>query len=213
MKFLLVEDHQIIREVLSRYIKENITVNLDQANNGVEAMHLIKLNQYDLIITDINMPRMDGIELMKEIRVYDPDLKVIALSMMDDNASIKKMLKAGVNGYVLKEGNTAELKKAIDNVLKNEKYYSPTVQDTIIEGVIKGNNKFSSMTPLSKRELEVLRLVFEEKSNGEIGEELFISVRTVEAHKHRIMEKTGSRNMAGLVKYAIRNKLYDDLFY
>jgi DNA-binding NarL/FixJ family response regulator len=212
IKILLVDDHKIIRDVLGRYISENISSNLDQANNGIEAFNMIKKKKYDLVVSDINMPRMDGIELMKEINKYDSELKVIALSMMDDTVSIKKMLKAGAMGYVLKEGNTQELTQAIEAVLNGKNYYSAQVQERIIQSVI-DNKKDHKKADLSKRELEILKLIFDEQSNQEIADELFISLRTVETHKHNIMEKTGSKNMASLVKFAIREKLFDDLFY
>ncbi len=212
MKILLVDDHKIIRDVLGRFIVEYVTANLDQANNGIEAINLIKQEKYDLVISDINMPKMDGVQLMKAIHEYDPELKVIALSMMDDTVSIKKMLQAGASGYVLKEGNTQELIKAIEEVLKGNNYFSPVVQERIMQSVIDGSKAHKNVK-LSKRELEVLKLIFDEKSNNEIADELFISLRTVEAHKHNVMEKTGSKNMASLVKFAIREKLFDDMFY
>jgi DNA-binding NarL/FixJ family response regulator len=212
MRILLVDDHKIIRDVLGRFIVQHVTANLDQANNGIEAINLIKQEKYDLVISDINMPKMDGVQLMKAIHEYDPELKVIALSMMDDTVSIKKMLKAGASGYVLKEGNTQELIKAVEEVLKGNNYFSPVVQERIMQSVIDGSKAHKNVK-LSKRELEVLKLIFDEKSNSEIADELFISLRTVEAHKHNVMEKTGSKNMASLVKFAIREKLFDDLFY
>ncbi|MFT4737901.1 MAG: DNA-binding NarL/FixJ family response regulator [Paraglaciecola sp.] len=212
MKILLVDDHKIIRDVLGRFIQQNITEDLDQANNGIEAINLIKKEKYNLVISDINMPKMDGLELMKEIHKYDPELKVIALSMMDDTVSIKKMLKAGAVGYVLKEGNTQELTTAVEEVLKGNNYFSSQVQEKIIQSVIDSKSAHKE-ADLSKRELEILKLIFDEQSNQEIADELFISLRTVETHKHNIMEKTGSKNMASLVKFAIREKLFDDLFY
>jgi DNA-binding NarL/FixJ family response regulator len=212
MKILLVDDHKIIRDVLGRFIRQNITEDLEEANNGIEAINMIKKEKYDLVISDINMPKMDGLELMKEIHNYDPELKVIALSMMDDTVSIKKMLKAGAVGYVLKEGNTQELTRAVEEVLKGNNYFSSKVQEKIIQSVIDGRKDHKS-AQLSNRELEILKLIFEEKSNQEIADVLFISLRTVETHKHNIMEKTGSKNMASLVKFAIREKLFDDIFY
>jgi DNA-binding NarL/FixJ family response regulator len=212
MKILLVDDHKIIRDVLGRFIRQNITEDLEEANNGIEAINMIKKEKYDLVISDINMPKMDGIDLMKEIQNYNPELKVIALSMMDDSVSIKKMLKAGAVGYVLKEGNTAELTKAVEAVMSGNTYFSAVVQEKIIQSVIDGRKDHKS-AQLSNRELEILKLIFEEKSNQEIADVLFISLRTVETHKHNIMEKTGSKNMASLVKFAIREKLFDDIFY
>ena len=211
MRILLVDDHKILRQVLRDFLAEHFQGEVLEANNGIEALNMIKKEDLDVVITDINMPRMDGVALMKEIAAFNPDLKVIALSMMDDQVSIKKMLKAGALGYVLKEGNTEDLLKAIEAVRSGEKYYSPSVTEVIMNSISsEGHLKKSELT---KREKEVLYLLFQEKANQEIADALFISLRTVETHKHNIMEKTGAKNLAGLVKFAIRNKLFDDLFY
>lgn len=212
MKILLVDDHKIIRSVLATLLKDELEVEVEQCNNGIEGINAFKESRHDLIIIDINMPRMDGIEMVKLVREIDKDVKVIALSMMDDSVSIKKMLKAGANGYVLKEGDTHELLKAIEEVASGGKYYSPQVTETIMNSIADGR-KAHKEADLTKRELEVLQLIFQEKSNQEIADQLFISLRTVETHKHNIMEKTGSKNLAGLVKFAIREKLFDDLFF
>ncbi|WP_462251620.1 response regulator [Ekhidna sp.] len=212
MNILLVDDHKIIRSVLAGMLIDELGASVIQANNGIEGINTFKEGEFDLIIVDINMPRMDGIELTKLIREIDKTVSIIALSMMDDSVSIKKMLKAGANGYVLKEGDTNELLKAINLVTDGGKYYSPQVTETIMNSIADGR-KATKGADLTKRELEVLEQIFKEKSNQEIADDLFISLRTVETHKHNIMDKTGSKNLAGLVKFAIREKLFDDLFY
>ncbi len=212
MKILLVDDHKIIRNILGTFLNQKLDAEIVQGNNGIEGINLFNKEEFDLVIADINMPRMDGIEMVKEIRQVSTDTPIIALSMMDDSVSIKKMLIAGASGYVLKEGDTSELLKAIEKVMAGEAYYSKAVAETIMSSLLdsKTSQKDSELT---KRELEVLELMFNELSNQEIADKLFISLRTVETHKHNIMEKTGAKNMAGLVKYAIRNKLFDGLFY
>lgn len=212
MRILLIDDHKIIRNVLSAFLKEKLGAEVVEGNNGIEGVNLFKSNDFDIVIADINMPQMDGIEMVKQIREIDKEVKIIALSMMDDSVSIKKMLKAGAKGYVLKEGHTEDLLKAIDSVLKNENYYSNSVTETIMTSLMDSRKAYKD-AELTKRELEILELIFKEKSNNEIAELLFISQRTVETHKHHIMEKTGAKNMAGLVKFAIREKLFDELFY
>jgi len=212
MKILLADDHKIIRNVLSKFLEEELKAEIIQANNGIEAINLYKEKGADLIIADINMPKMDGIQMVEQIKSTNEEVKIIALSMMDDSVSIKKMIKAGANAYVLKEGDSTELLMAIDKVLNGETYYSKAVTETIITSMMekKVPHKHAELT---KRELEILELIFKEKSNQEIADTLYISQRTVEAHKHNIMEKTGSKNIAGLVKFAIREKLFDDMFY
>lgn len=213
MKILLVDDHKIVRQVLKEFLIEKLNgIAVDEANNGIEGLHRVRQASYDLVIADINMPQMDGIQMMKEIHKHDPNLKVVALSMMDDQVSIKKMLQAGAVGYVLKEGNTQELLNAIQIIINGNKYFSPSVAEVIMSSLTKSNNRYTGVK-LTKREKEVLKAIFEEKSNQQIADELFISLRTVETHKYNIMEKTGAKNLAGLVKYAIKEKLFDDLFY
>ena len=211
-KVLLVDDHKIIRNVLSKFLEDNLQAEIIEANNGIEGIKLLDNHDFDLVIADINMPRMDGIEMTKQIKTKYPSMRVIALSMMDDSVSIKKMLKAGASAYVLKEGDVNELLKAIEKVIDGESYYSPAVTESIMSSISDSRQAYKE-ADLTKRELEVLELIFKEKTNKEIADELFISLRTVETHKHHIMEKTGAKNMAGLVKFAIREKLFDDLFY
>ncbi|WP_109831315.1 response regulator transcription factor [Reichenbachiella versicolor] len=212
MKILLVDDHRIVRKALSTVLQEELKAEVIQASNGVEGINKFVPEEFDFMIADINMPQKNGIELTKEVRKLDKKIKIIALSMMDDSSSIIKMIKAGANGYVLKEGDTEELLEAINKIKNNEKFYSDGVTDKIMNSLV-NNGKAENRSELTKRELQVLELVLKEKNNGEIAEELFISLRTVETHKHNIMEKTGAKNIAGLVKYALKEKLFDDLFY
>ncbi len=212
MKILLVDDHKIIRSILATFLSDKLGAEVIQGNNGIEGVNLFKSDVFDLVVTDIHMPKMDGIEMVKRIRVLNDEIKIVALSMMDDSVSIKQMLKEGASAYVLKEGDTNELLKAINLVMEGGKYYSPAVTEVIMTSISHGR-KESQKVELTKRELEILELILKEKSNAEIAEQLFISLRTVETHKHNVIEKTGSKNIAGLVKYAIREKLFDNLFY
>jgi len=154
---------------------------------------------------------MDGIELTKEITSKYEDVKIIALTMMNDNLHIKKMMNAGASGYVLKNCSQAELKKAIETVTAGDTYYSPEVTETVMTALMKKRSKTAVNMPLTEREKEVLILVVEENTNQEIADKLFISQRTVDAHKRNLLEKTGSKNIAGLVVYAINNNLMGDV--
>lgn len=211
-KILLVDDHKIIRKALKLFFsnaQESFVIY--EAGSGNEALKMIRKQVFDLIITDINMPVMDGIELTIEVQKIRPQIKVLALSMMNDNLNIKKMLQAGAKGYLLKDCDEAELLTAVNAVLNGKTYYSPEVKQVVMDSISTetGQNKKIN---LSKREKEVLYLLFKEYSNGEIANLLFISQRTVETHKRNIMEKTGAKNLAGLVKYAIKHNLFMDLF-
>ncbi|MEP1094108.1 MAG: response regulator transcription factor [Cyclobacteriaceae bacterium] len=207
---LVVDDHQIIRDGIRFYFEEDEEFIIkDEAENGLEALELLKNNQYDIILTDINMPEMDGVELMKSIKENHSDQKVLVLSMFNEAAYINKMISLGANGYVLKKSNKTELVQAIKTILAGEDHYSEEVYKTIIGNIAgrKPKHRLSLETDLSEREKEVLLLITEECSNQDIADKLFISIRTVETHKRNLLEKTGCKNIAGLVMYAVERNL------
>ena len=207
---LVVDDHQIIRDGIRFYFEEDEEFIIkDEAENGLQALELLKNNQYDIILTDINMPEMDGVELMKSIKENHSDQKVLVLSMFNEAAYINKMISLGANGYVLKKSNKTELVQAIKTILAGEDHYSEEVYKTIIGNIAgrKPKQRLSLETDLSEREKEVLLLITEECSNQDIADKLFISIRTVETHKRNLLEKTGCKNIAGLVMYAVERNL------
>jgi DNA-binding NarL/FixJ family response regulator len=162
---------------------------------------------------DINMEVMEGISCTKKILKLYPDKKVLALSMQNDYKSIKKMLAAGAAGYLFKNCKEEELANAVDSIISQGTYYSPEVSQTLIRSFqgIKPDAKNHLESPLTAREKQVLRLILKEYSNKEIADELFISPRTVEAHKRNLLLKTDSKNSAGLVIYALSNNLFDEI--
>ena len=209
---LIVDDHPLIREGIASYLEDDNQFSLvGEASNGIEALEMLQGLKAKIALVDISMPHMDGIELTKKITADFPDVKVIALTMMNDNLHIKKMMNAGALGYILKNCNQTELKSAIKTVLKGETYYSPEVTETVMNALMRKKPSSGIDVPLTDREIEVLKLIVEENTNQEISEKLFISPRTVDAHKRNLLEKTGSKNVAGLVVYAINNNLVEDL--
>lgn len=209
-KILLVDDHALIRDAIKAYFKENTEFELaGEAKNGVQALDLMKENQYDLILSDINMPEMDGLELMKNIKSDYPDQKVLVLTMFNDNAQIKKMIELGANGYILKNATKSELFEGITKIIDGDDYFSKEVYESLINSISKRKEKkrLTFEVPLSDREKEVLVLVANEFSNQEIADKLFISIRTVETHKRNLLEKTGCKNVAGLVMYAVEKEI------
>ncbi len=216
MKILLVDDHRLIRDAIRSYMEGDTIYHIvGEASHGQEAIRTLEENQVDVVLMDINMPIMGGIECTKEIKKRWPQLKVLALTMMSDNQHIKQMMGAGASGYVLKNCTEKELKKAIDTVYNGDTYYSSEVTEVVMNNLMKNNTtKTSNLVvdmPLTEREKEVLELIIKEYSNNEIAEKLFISNRTVDAHKRNLLEKTGAKNIAGLVMYAINNQLFEDL--
>ena len=216
MKILLVDDHRLIRDAIQSYMDEDVDyLVVGEASHGQEAIKFLEENKVDVVLMDINMPIMDGMACTKIITKRWPKIKVLALSMMSDNQHIKQMMGAGAKGYVLKNCTEKELKKAILAVFQGETYYSSDVTEVVMSNLMKNKpTKTSHMVvdmPLTGREKEVLELIIKEFTNNEIADKLFISTRTVDAHKRNLLEKTGSKNIAGLVMYAINNQLFEDL--
>ena len=214
VKIMLVDDHKLVRDgVKSHLIRNDNYQIVAESANGQEALEQLKTKDVDLIIMDINMDIMDGITCTKEIATLYPEKKVLALTMLKENQHIKQMLAAGASGYVLKNCDEDELTTAIDTIIDSGNYYSPQVTKTVMNNLSNSKPKSNKEVPipLTDREKEVLRLILKEYSNREIAETLFISPRTVDAHKRNLLEKTKSRNTAGLVLYAINHQLFDDV--
>ncbi|UXX78519.1 response regulator transcription factor [Reichenbachiella carrageenanivorans] len=215
INILLVDDHKMIREGIKSFLEDHPTYVISaEAQDGKEAIAKYDKRQIDLVITDILMPEMDGIALTTELVRLNPEVKIIALTMLNENHHIKQMLKAGVYGYLLKNCSEEELIHAIGSVVDGNKYYSKEVTDIIMNDLSKDKKpkqRLSVEIPLTPRELEILHLICKEYSNQEISDALFIGMRTVDAHKRNLLEKTGCKNVAGLVVYALERALFDDL--
>ncbi len=211
---MLVDDHQIVRDGIKSHLERTNKYKIvAEAINGLDALDLIKESTPDLIIMDIHMKQMDGITCTKEISRNHPHIKVLALTMHNESQYIKQMLAAGAAGYLLKNCDQEELTLAIDQITKEGSYFSPQVTKAIMN-TLTGTPEKAKKTieiPLTDRELEILHLILKEFSNKEISEKLFIGIRTVDAHKRNLLEKTGSKNVAGLVLYAVKHELFNDL--
>lgn len=208
---MLVDDHKIIRDGLKLYFEDSEVYDVvAEADNGSSALEILKDQSFDLVITDISMPVMDGITFTQKLKESYPTQKVMALTMLGENQHIKHMLSAGVNGYILKNSDRDEIMHAIDVIINGENYYSGEVTKIIMDGMAGKKqtvNRLTLETPLTPREKEVLELIVKEFSNQEISDKLFISIRTVDAHKRNLLEKTGCKNIAGLVVYAMEHNI------
>lgn len=184
--------------------KEGISV-VAEATDGREAVDLCKKKDIDVAILDITMPEMDGIEATRQIKEARPDTKVLALTMLDEDEYIRRMVKAGASGYILKSSGSEELEEAIRQVAEGEHYFSEEAKESIMKDLMssKGKRK-ASESDLTEREIDVLKLICQEYTNPEIAEKLYISVRTVDAHRRNLLQKTGAKNTAGLVKFGIK---------
>ena len=204
MKILLVDDHTILLDgVKSLLSKEDDLEIVGQAGSAEAALEFLKKQDVDLIITDYSMPGMDGLSLLNTVKRIAPNTKIILLSMHDEVHLVKEILKAGVNGYVLKKDTHKELLNAIHDVHNGKVYLSSDVNKMLITNL---NNPDEGKL-LTDREREILKLIAKEYTNKDIAEELFISERTVETHRKNIFKKTATNSLVGLIKFAYANNL------
>lgn len=213
INIIIADDHKIFLEGLSELLSKEADLNiLGGAGNRLEILEILESRSAHLVIMDIDMGELSGIDLTEEIIQKYPDLKVLALSMHGEKNYIVKMLEAGAKGYILKNAGKEEMLNAIHTVANGNTYLSSQVSSKLIEHIInpeKTKKQNLGDIPITDREIEVLRLIVEEYSNSEIAEKLFISVRTVDTHRRNLLEKLGVKNTAGLVKYALQKGLLD----
>ena len=209
IKVLLADDHELVRDGIKGYLEGEPGIKVvAEAGNGEEAMKLIAEKEIDIAILDINMPKLDGIKTAEKIKASKPGVKIIALTMLNETQHIRQMLRAGASAYLLKSCSRNELLLAIKSVHAGDTYFSQEVTHSVMQAM-SGKAKYSKFNQilLTKREKEILHLITLQYSNQDIAAKLFISVRTVEAHKRNLIEKTGSKNVVGLVLYAIEHGL------
>lgn len=212
IKILLVDDHEIFRNGLIMVLSKlkNIEV-VGEASNGLEFLKILEEHKdTEIVLIDIKMPIMNGIEATKEALSKYPNLKVIALTMFGDDEYIDNMLEAGAKGFLLKNVNKEGLSRAIKAVSENHNYFSEELLSFFTKKK-KLNEKAPQQIALTKREIEVLQLIAKGLSNQEIAEKLFISTRTVDGHKTNLIAKTESKNVVGLLSYALKHKLVDEI--
>ncbi|HLT48851.1 response regulator [Aequorivita nionensis] len=212
IQVLIVDDHQLMIEGLKPLLEDEEDIGqVSGANSMEEALQFLDSNQIEVILMDVNMPDISGIEATKQIKAQYPNIKIIALTMHEDIAIITKMIKAGASGYILKRTNMVEVVEAIKIVRNNGRYISKNIQNILMDNMMSPTEElFNEEAPkpvLSEREREVLDLLAKEFKNDEIAEKLFISERTVEAHRRNIFIKTKTKSVIGLMKYAIKNDL------
>ncbi|MBI3235226.1 MAG: response regulator transcription factor [Bacteroidetes bacterium] len=211
LNIVVVDDHPVFRMGLVNVLKKIPSFgSILQAGNGKEVIELLKGQNFDMIFLDIDMPEMNGVEVMKYIKLHHPELKVIVMTYSINKVHILEMYKMGTLGYLMKTVSYKELKHAISLFEKGQQYYCPESAKIIfdsIKGMSDGSYSGSGEVMLSERELEVLMLICQQFSSVEIAEKLYLSSRTVERHRSTLIEKTGSKNTSGLVVYAYKNGL------
>lgn len=218
IRVLIVDDHGLIRDGLRALLKseEDIEV-VDVAADGEEALYILEKSEVDVVLMDIDMPGRKGFEITQEISQRFPQIKVIALTFYEERGYIQRMLKEGAKGYILKGVEKKELVKAIHQTNDGYNFFSNKVSNIMLENYLTGpppesNSLHREPSPeeLTPREKEILRLIFEEMTNQEIGDRLCISHRTVDSHRRNLLQKIGAKNVVGLVRYAMRHKIVLD---
>jgi len=208
---IIVDDHLIFRQGLKTMIKiEDFANVIGEASNGKELIELLARLKPDLVLMDIDMPHMNGIDATIEALKLMPDLKIIVFTMFGDEEYYYKMIDLGIKGYILKSSGINELEKAIEAVMDGDSYFSHEVLRKIISNLGR-KNEFKSIenTSLTIREKEVLQQICLGLNNEQIGHKLFISPKTIKSHRSNLFEKTGCKNTPSLILLAIKNKMVD----
>jgi DNA-binding NarL/FixJ family response regulator len=210
MRIILVDDHHLFGQSLYSLLiqmpdVEHITV----FKRGQEVLDFLENNEADMVLSDLQMPEMNGIELTTQIHLHFPEVRVLILTIDDEPHKIRQAIAAGASGYLLKDTDRAELEEAIRKLYQKLPYYSEKVLKIITTN--SENNKLinSELSQISSREIEVLKLVAMEYSTNEIADKLFVSVNTIESHRKSLMKKLDVKNVVGLIKFAMRHKLVD----
>ncbi len=215
IRLTIVDDHELFRKgFISMLGNVEDFVFVGEAGNGLELLENFKTTLPDILLLDLNMPVMDGIKTADVVREQHPDVKIIVISMYEEDRFVLHMLEKGVNGYLLKDSSPEEVEKAIRTVFSEGNYYSDFVSKAMHRKFV---GKMNSTRPvvfhngieveLSAREKDVLQLLCEGFSNQDIADKLFISSRTVDGHRQRIIEKTGAKNIAQAIAFAFKNHL------
>jgi DNA-binding NarL/FixJ family response regulator len=204
----IVDDHQIMIDGIKALLLSDTRFNIiGQNTSPLMAFEELIINPPHILITDISMKELSGIELTKKIKERLPNLKILALSMHDDRQTISAMLEAGINGYVLKNTGMDELTTALIKISKDQLFFSEEVTNEMMKSITEPKVIVKEIISLTPREIEIVKLIADEYNNAKIGEKLFISERTVETHRKNIFRKTNTKTLAGLIKLVIERKL------
>jgi DNA-binding NarL/FixJ family response regulator len=211
IKVMIADDHPLMIGGIKTTLADSPEVEIvADASNGYEVIRQLEEGkEVDVILMDINMPKLDGLDTTKKVSKAFPQVKIIALSQYSEKRFVKRMLKYGADGYLLKDSSRDDLIEAIQKVHAGEKYFSPRLSVSLVNQELKLENTSSLFPKLTERELEILNLICKEHSSQEIADKLFISFHTVESHRANLMHKSGTKNTAGLVRWAVENDFVD----
>ncbi|TCD00173.1 response regulator [Pedobacter psychroterrae] len=203
-KIFIVDDHQLVIDGIRSLLADAPQYTIGGfSQHPEEVLAMLETHPVDILLTDISMPGMSGIELTRLVKKKYPHIKIIAISMHGESAVVKEMLDAGISGYILKNTGKKELLDALEKVLEGSTYFG----DAITREILNTMNHKDGDQRLTNREIEIIKLIEGERSNKQISSQLFISERTVETHRKNIFRKTGTQSVIGLLKYAYKHKL------
>jgi DNA-binding NarL/FixJ family response regulator len=209
---LLADDHDLMRQGVRTLLETHPNVEIcGEARNGVEAVDKAIDLCPDVVVLDVSMPEMDGLEAARRIRKHVPNTKILVFTVYDANEMVRDMIDAGAHGYILKSDAYSHLAAAVEAVAQHDLYFSAGVSNVIIDSML--NSRAADMPeetqhlPLTAREIDIVKLLSQGKSNKQIATELYISVRTVESHRRSVHRKLGFNSLAELVRYAIRHHM------
>ena len=207
---VLAEDHHMVRQGLKLVLEQERDLRLvGEASDGLEAVRLVEVSQPDILVLDLMIPRLHGLEVVRQVRKDCPRTRVIILSMHADEPYVVEALRNGASGYVLKDATGSELVKAVRDVVEGKRYLSPVLAERAISGYIEkpGESDLDVYETLTNRERMVLQLAAEGSTSSEVAGKLFISPRTAETHRSNLMRKLGLRSQTDLVRFAIRKRI------
>jgi DNA-binding NarL/FixJ family response regulator len=208
IRILIADDHHLMIDGIKTTLSDVPDFKIvAEASHGLDVLRLLEQDKIDIILMDINMPCMDGLECTKIVTEKYPETRVIALSQFSETRFVKRMIKNGASGYLLKDASKDELVDAIRLVYIGEKYYSKNLRINDLMSHAKKSSRIIGIPNLTKREIEIITLISHEYSTPEIADQLSISYNTVERHRANLLEKSGVKNTAGLVRWALENDL------
>jgi two-component system nitrate/nitrite response regulator NarL len=209
IKVFILDDHQMLIDGLKALLVTEKQFEISGTSNSAKsALQMIRINKPDIILSDINMPEMDGILFTREVKKEYPEIKVLALSMFGEKSTISEILDAGASGYILKNTGKEELINALEKISSGGMFFSDEISAEMMKAMSeRSQKKEEEKVHLTDREKEIIQLIAKEYSNAQIGEALFISERTVETHRKNIFRKANTKTVVGLIKFAIENKL------
>lgn len=210
MRIILVDDHHLFGQSLySLLIQMPDVQNIMVFKRGQEVLDFLETHEADMVLSDLQMPEMNGIELTTKIHEHFPEVRVLILTIDDEPYKIRQAIAAGASGYLLKDTDRAELEEAIRKLYQKLPYYSEKVLKIITTNHVGNNLTNNELSQISSREIEVLKLIAMEYSTNEVANKLFVSVNTIESHRKSLMKKLDVKNVVGLIKFAMRHKLVD----